>query len=289
MTKWSDTLKYYLQKRKAKLLLIIVFSLLLISGIQISYAFYNSSSAISILANKIGDFDTGDGDVNIMIYRENDEGKFIRSYGVPAIGYVYNSTLTSCTITCDTNASSACHYSYDAESKEISLTSDQKVTCKFYFEKETESDINVYILKEDTNGTYNYNSKTYSLVNGVPAYGYEFDSYTCDNSATLVYNSELKKFDVETTGKNTCYAYFNSVGSADIIANVYVQSSAGSTVYNEVSYIPANQLYVLSTSRTSQCYDDSATVLNTTINYTDGYIVIDAVQKQTCDIYLDLQ
>lgn len=287
MTKWSDTFKKILKKKRTCFTLVSLLVFLLIVGIQVSHAFYNVSDAISILTNKVGDFDLGDGDINVMIYRENDDGKFVRSYSVPAIGYKYNSTLTTCTIPCDTNASSNCHYSFNNST--IELNSKEKVTCKFYFEKEASSDVNVYVLREDVNGTHTYNSKNYSIVNGVPAYGYEYTNYTCDSAATLTYNAETKKFNVETTGKNTCYAYFNSVGSSDVTAKVYVQSEAGSTVYNEVNVIPANKIYKLSTSKTSRCYDDSNTTLSTPISYTDGYININATTRQTCEIYLDLQ
>lgn len=288
MTRCSDIFKKCLKRKNMSLVLSLIFVFLLVFGIQVSYAFYNKSDAISILSNKVGDFDTGDGDINIMIYKENDDGKFVRIYTVPALGYTYNADLTSCTIPCDTNSSSSCHYSYN-NATGIQLVSNEKVTCKFYFEKEATSDINVYILKEDVNGTHAHNSKNYSIINGVPAYGYEYSGYTCDKTATLTYNAETKKFNVETTDKNTCYAYFNSVGKADVIVKVYVQKASGSTVYNETNIIPSNKIYKLSTSKTSRCYNDAGTTLSTSIAYTGGYIAIDASERQTCEVYLDIQ
>ena len=279
------------KKKKAYLFTIIsFFAFVLIFGVRAVYAYYNDTASISILANLIGDFDTGDGDVNLMIYKENDKGLFTRTYAVPAIGYTFNDSLTSCTITCSNNDSSAdCYYVYDSDNKSFSLTSNQKATCKFYFEQEATSDINVYILKEDVAGTYTYNSKSYTLVESVPAYGYKYiDYYDCDGSATVTYNSETKKFNVATSTKDTCYVYFDSVGNADIATNVFVQSASGSTVYNQVNSIPANNVYILSTSKTSYCYDSSGNDTNATISYTDGYINITAAGQQTCDIYLDL-
>lgn len=288
MTRCSDVFKKCLKKNKTCFILGVVFVFLLIFGIQVGYAFYNKSDAISILSNKVGDFDIGDGDINALIYKENDDGKFVRNHSIPAAGYKYDANLTTCTIPCDTNTSSSCHYSYN-QTTGIELVSKEKVTCKFYFKKVADSDITVYILKEDANGTHAYNSKKYTIMDGVPAFGYTYSSYKCDNAATLTYNSETKKFKIETSGKNTCYAYFNSTGNADIIAKVYIQSAKGSTVYNETNIIPANNTYKLSTSKTSRCYNSAGTTLSTPVSYTNGYIVIDASEKQTCDVYLDIQ
>lgn len=279
-------------KEKAYLLGIIsFFAFVLFFGIRAAYAYYNNSASISILANSIGDFDTGDGDINMMIYKENDQGIYVRTYAVPAIGYVFNNALTKCTITCSQDTTGNCYYSYDEENQVFSLTSDQKVTCKFYFDKAAESDINVYIMKEDAAGTYTYNTQNYSMIESIPAYGYEYAGYYCTNQDTvsdLEYISETKRFVVSTSTKNTCYAYFDSVGGADIIANVFVQSASGSSVYKQVESIPANNVYELSTTKTSACYDSSGNSTGATITYVDGYINITATEKQTCDVYLDL-
>jgi len=281
--------KFLPKRKKASLFVIISFFVcLLILGIRVSYAYYRDSSSIRILSNLVGDFDWGEGDINIMIYKENDEEKFEKIYAVPAIGYKFNDTLTTCTIPCDTDSSSACYYQYDSVAQAFSLSSDQRVTCKFYFEQEAKSDINVYIMKEDVNGSFTYDSKNYALVESVPAYGYEYNNAVCDNGAIASFDSSTKKFSVSSTSKTTCFAYFKSVGNADIIANVYVQDEEGSAKYELVNSIPAYKVYKLSTSKTSWCYDSTGTGTNATISYADGYINVSATGKQTCDIYLDL-
>lgn len=279
-----------LPKRKKAYLLIVIsfFAFVLIFGIKTAYAYYHDSTSFSILANLIGDFDMGDGDINMMIYKENDEGKYIRSYAVPTIGYEFDDSLTKCTIACDTNTDSACYYSYDSVQNTFSLTSEEKVTCKFYFKKTSSSDITVNIMREDVAGTYTYNSKTYSLSEGIPAFGYSYVGYTCDKDATVAYNAETKKFNVNTSSQNTCYAYFDNDGTSDITVRVYVQSKAGSTIYDFVDSIPANKVYALSTNQTSYCYDSTGASTGVTPTYVDGYIKIDATSKQTCDVYLDL-
>lgn len=286
-----------LSKKNKKFLLVAisVFAVLLVFGIQKTYAYYHSSEGKSILANKVGDFDIGDGDINMMLYRENDDGKFVQVYNVPSAYYVFNDELTSCTIPC--NGSSAnCTYSFDETNRKFSLSGNQKLTCKFYFEKEwNDSDIDVFILLESdtTDTTYTYNSKNYELNSVIPAYGYIYsEHYSCENGSTIVYNSETKKVNVAMSATNTtedvCYVYFNKNGNTDITVNTFVQEKYGVNNYVEVSNIPANKIYTLN-STSSSCTPLNSSDTAGTITYEDGYINIDATSGQVCNVYLDLE
>ncbi len=282
------------KRKKASLLFLIGFFAIILSlGISAVYAYYHSSLVSGIIANKVGDFDTGDGDINMMIFKIVN-GSPVRVYSVPESYYVFNDSLTSCmdgsskAVTCN-DGTGNCEYSYNSSSKTFTLTSTHKITCKFYFEEEADSDINVYVYLEDENGTVSYSDKTYTLGENIPAYGYVYsENYHCDSDATLTYDSETRKFTVATASKNNCYVYFNKSGNADIITNVYVQQTYGSDVYNMVESIPTSKLYTLNESKSS-CYDASNNSTTGTITYVDGYINITATEMQTCDVYLDLQ
>lgn len=278
-----------LSKNKKLYLLVVIsfFAFVLIFGIQSAKAYYNDTASLKILANLIGDFENNKGDVNMVFYKENDQGAYVRTYSVPTYGYTFNESATKCTLPCDTNSTSECYYSYDANTKNISLTSNQKVMCKFYFDKEYDSDIEIYILKEDVSGSYSYNSKNYALVESVPAYGYENVYSTCTNGSEIKYNSDQKIFNVSTTHKEVCYGYFDSVGNADLTVNVYVQASSGSSTYKLVESIPANNEYILSNDKDSYCFDENGNT-DTLIEYENGYIKIETASKQTCNVYLDL-
>lgn len=289
----SNTVLKNLSKKKKTVLfgVISLFVIVLILGVQKTYAYYHGFEDKNILANKIGDFDIGDGDINMMIYRENDEGKFVRVYAVPAAYYIFNDSLTSCTIPCN-KGDGVCSYNFDDTNRNFSLTSTQKVTCKFYFEKEWDSsDIDVYILLESdtTDTTYVYNSKNYELNSVIPAYGYKYsEHYTCTNNSTLTYNSETKKVNVASSQKDVCYVYFDKNGSSDITVNTYVQDKYGSTTYTNVSYIPANKIYTLNTT-SSSCTPVSSSDTAGVITYEEGYIYVEATGQQVCNVYLDLE
>lgn len=284
-------MKYSNIKSKKMILAISFAALLLFLGVSIVKAFYTDTSSVSILASLVGDFDSGDGDINMLVYKENDDGDYVRTFAIPALGYTYNSSLTNCSIECSnsaTNPNANCTYTINNDNT-ITMNSDEKVTCKFYFDKHEDTDIVLNVLKEDENGTYEYNLKHYSLTDNVPAYGYNYtNNYSCDNNSTMTYNAETRTFNIQTTQKEVCYAYFDKNNiTADIIANVYVQESNGT--YTKVETIPQHKRYVLSQTQTSLCVDSNSANTNATIAYTNGNINIDATGKQTCTIYLDLE
>jgi len=291
MTSNNTVMKNLSRKSKIFLFgLISVFVVVLIISIQKVYAYYHDSITEQLLANKVGDFDLGDGDINMMIYRENDEGKFVRIYAVPSAYYIFNDSLTSCTIPCNDGLGN-CEYSYNSANKSFALTSNQKVTCKFYFEQESAADIEVFILLEDENAldTYTYNSKNYSLNDVIPAYGYIYaNHYSCENNGVVTYNSETKKVSVATATQDTCYIYFDKVGSADITVNTYVQDEYGGSTYTYVNSIPGNKIYVLNDTK-SKCTPVAVDGVAGTVTYTDGYINVVASGQQVCDVYLDLE
>ena len=73
MTRVKSKIKKFSTKNKYLFLsFMFVLTLLLINGIQSAYAYYyNNSGSLPILSNLIGDFDSGDGDINIIIFKEN--------------------------------------------------------------------------------------------------------------------------------------------------------------------------------------------------------------------------
>lgn len=262
-------------------------------GLQKVYAYYQVGTTSKLLASRVGDFDFGEGDVNLMIYRENDNGDFVRVYAVPSAFYVFNDDLTSCTIPCNDGLGN-CEYSFDSINRKFSVSSNQNISCKFYFEQTMKSDVSISFYLEDENGTDMFLSKSYMLVNKIPAYGYKYtNNYSCFDEcgepvdATLTYNSETKRFNINTQKKASCHVYFEKFGVEDASVGVYVQESEGSGVYNLVDSIPSNKMYVLNDSKTS-CASLDANGTAGTVSYVDGYIEIESDSAQSCAIYLDL-
>ena len=112
--------------------------LAIIIGTRTVYAYYYRNTSFSnIVTGLVGDFYTGDGDINMNIYVMNNSGGYTKSDTIPVSGYSFNDTKTSCTSTCVKDATTtSCYYVYDGTNGTIAITSDAKVTCSFYFDKQ---------------------------------------------------------------------------------------------------------------------------------------------------------
>jgi len=283
-SKISINLKNLSKNKKAVLFMLIgLFIVGITSGIIKVFAYYQEQTTSVIFANKVGDFDLGIGETNLMIYKETDDGKYAKSYGIPEGFFVFNDSLTKCTIPCNDNTGN-CEYTYDEVNYKFEMVSNQKVTCKFYFDKIADPDIVVNIMVEDGVGSGNY-----ILKNEIPAYGVVYSNNAhCDNSSFISFNSESRTFNIKATTKDTCYAYFDAVDEGDMKVNVYVQETVGSTVYTKVNSIPINNIYVLNNTKT-QCVSAQDNGDAGIVTYEDGYINISSKSKQICDVYLDLK
>ena len=301
MTSIYDKIKNLSKKQKTSLMGLGVFLVIaLICCIKNTYAYYHTETdkPLTIVQNQIGDFGLNEADINMVIYKELNSGVFTQTYSVPSIGYKFDNTKTKCTnpddhstVACTYNGTGNCNYTYAESSRTFTLTSNQRVTCRFYFTQTEASDINIYTMIEDQDGTETYSGKKYSLVNEIPAYGYKYLESKCTNPTESVnYNPEIRKFTVSTKTKNDCKAYFIKDGDADIITNVYVETSLDSHEYNLVDSIPVNHTYKISTDsgRKTACTDKSGNN-GSTPTYENGYINIESIgNRQECNIFLEL-
>lgn len=299
MTSLITNIKKLSQKNRFNIFLMIFFAMVLIFGIRAAYAYYHSDDDASIVISRVGNFDNS-GDINIVVYKEQYyesglEDLYVKSYAVPEIGFELNTVL--CTISdCETTDSTEpCYYNFNPETFDITLSSDQKVTCKFYFNQQSDADIIVNIHRENIRLAPT-NPKTYELVYEIPAYGYVYsaENSTCDNNVTPTYDPFTRRFNLSTDGKTTCDVYFDSIGKnlADITAHIYVQTEANTDSYIEVESIPSNVEYEISenVNRVSKCLtlDEPAQESTAPIIDEDGYLVINATERVVCEVYLDI-
>ena len=97
-------------KKKISFALVGLLTIGLILGIKSTYAYYHSTDSFGILSALVGDFEVK-GDINILVYRENDDKTYSRAYNIPELGYVFDDTQTSCSIECSNttvNPNSSC-------------------------------------------------------------------------------------------------------------------------------------------------------------------------------------
>lgn len=274
-----------LKKRKKIVLIAILFLLLVLStwGIKSTYAYYNSKSTFSFLGTTIGDFDIGDGDINLILYMEDDDGEYNLTKIIPLIGYYLNNLKTDCS-----NENTV--VSYNSNANTISIESSEKTTCRIYFDQLGESDIRTYILIEADDGKYTYNDKLYKLVNTVPSVGYEYLNYNCVNPdavTDIYYDSTTMEFSYSSTEKNICYVYYDALSKPDLTLNIYIQETDGSETYRNVTNIPTLNTYVLNSTK-SNCKDLEGNNLNANISYANREITVVANSAGICNVYLDI-
>ncbi len=244
-------------------------------------AYYHSKSSFSFLGTAIGNFDGGTSDIEIRIYAENDQGRYNLIKNVPQIGYFLNSSKIDCP--------SPAHF--EATSSTITVSSTEKVTCRFYYDKLSDKDIELFIMLEDSEGDVTHNGTKYKQSEKIPAYGYSFDSYTCSDPGVVTsvdYNADTREFIFDTSAKNTCYAYFKNNIIPDLNVDVYIQDGVGSNGYLKVESIPGVLTYKKSTVKTSSCVDRSGNPSSTTVDYVNGEILISGQSPGKCTLYLDI-
>ena len=193
-------------------------------------------------------------------------------------------------ITCEKdNAGAECNYTYNEETQEITLNSNQKVTCNFNFNKNYKSDVELYIMMQDANGTYSHNSINYRNIDNIPAFGFTFSGFSCQNGSTVEIDNSTGNIKVLSTQRDICYAYYDGdLQKSDIIANIYVQKTVGGE-YVKVASIPRTQKYKLSTTKTSSCHTATGDVTGSVPTYANYSIDIPEIgQKQTCDVFLEI-
>lgn len=273
-------IKHYFKSKKVVLSLILFFTIL-ISMLSVSFvlAYYNSSSTFSFLGTMIGDFASGDGDINVIVYAESDSGRYNLIKSIPSYGYVLNTEKSTCDV------------DYTIDENQIVLNTTTKTVCKFYYDREMDPDIKVFVMLENDAGSYEYNSKSYLLSNTIPAYGYSYLEYKCEDetaNTTLSYNASTREITVSTTEQNICYAYFENVINTNLVVNVYIEQE-DSDAYLNVQTIPGHKEYVKSTTKESYCEDSSGNSIDATITYENGELVVDSDSVGVCYVYLDLK
>ncbi len=196
--------------------LIAFFAVVLIISIKSTMAYYEDiETPIPIIAASVGDFDVA-GDINIVIFKKVD-GKYVKTLGVPAVGYSFVEGSTKCyspvskttSISCSRGTSGDCHYTFDQTKREFALTSKQKVTCEFYFDKTMTSDIDTLIYIESSVADVTYQGRNYQLTNSVPTTGYTLSAQYCSNPTAGSVQVSGTQVTVSSTTQNKCYVYYN--------------------------------------------------------------------------------
>lgn len=125
--------------------------------------------------------------------------------------------------------------------------------------------IEYYIEKANEEGI---GTGKYKLVNFVPAYGYKYSSYVCENNSTLTIDETTNKVALTSGTLDNCSVYYNvSNDIADIAVTYMLEDSYQSGTYHQVSYAP---IYGYKYSN-STCANNSKIIYNNDLNQLSLY------------------
>ena len=82
------------------------------------------------------------------------------------------------------------------------------------------------------------NDGQYHLGKQIPAFGYTYSGYKCQNKSTLVYNEAMKSTSVDLAQQDVCSIYFDLKAAVDLVINVKLEENAGSNTYKDGKQIP---------------------------------------------------
>jgi len=257
--------------------ILIIFNLLLMS-IYVSYGYYYEDTGMPLIHASVGNIYYDTYEYSLLVYLEDTNnsgvgnGKYHLVEEIPTFGYTYtgykclnNSTLI-----------------YDDETKTTSVTTEQKELCYIYFDIIGSMDFTFKIMLEDTVGSNNY-----SVNNSIPAYGYKYSHYECENNGVLEYNSELHTIKLSSSTQEYCTVYFKKE-EIDINININIEQNYKSGDYVIKNTIPSNIAYVLNESKSS-CLNNLNERIENNIAYDNGYINVDTNEVVTCNVYLDIE
>lgn len=250
---------------------IFIFIGIIFYVINPSFAIYQNNYEFSFLRSIVG---SNKYDYTLLIFLENTSSngtdKYSLSNNIPLFGYTYSGY----------NCNNDSILTYDEKTKSAKVDLLKKDICYIYFDISNSVDISTLIMLEDE-----VNSNTYSISSNIPYYGYKYSYYECDNDSKLTYDSIKHLVNIQSSKIDVCKIFFKK-DKADIEISLYVESAFKSNTYNKMDKIPSDVLYNLNKNM-SECLNNNERI-ETTMNYTNGYIEIDTKNVTNCKVYLNV-
>lgn len=265
-------------KYRIPLITAVIVILLACISIFVTYAFYKVEDVTPIVGGSTGEI--ADLDLRIMVEGRNSDGsakvgEYILYPYIPQAGYEYNEAKSYCT-----NGSTI---NYNEDIYDVDIVAQGHDVCYMYFDSIAELDITLYVWAENVNSDGEGTGKYTKLeTQTMPSIGYELNSEmtTCTENATVSYQADQNKFNVEASGKAVCNAYMDAM-NVDIALKIYLQAKTGSSLYYENDEIPTNVYYELNNTKSS-CTGTS------TLDIQNQKVVVAATSRTSCVAYLDV-
>ena len=137
-------------------------------------------------------------------------------------------------------------------------------------------DYTLLIYVEDLNDT-GAGSGRYSIKEVIPAIGYAYSGYKCQNGSILTYDETTQNTSVTTDQIEVCSIYFDSTAMADVTLNVMLEENPDSNTYSVTNQIP----YFGYKYSHYECDNNSTLQYNQELHN----VSITSTNQDTCSIY----
>lgn len=168
------------------------------------------------------------------------------------------------------------------------------------------SDLDIRIMTQERTANGVAISGSYVLYPYIPKAGYKYNaekSY-CSRGSVINYNASTYSADIESSGHDICYLYFDSTASLDISLDVYLQNinddgegaeENGEKVYSKLDITTMPSIGYVFNSENSYCEDLDGTnritgsALNDVLSYSnaDNEFTVNTNKKIRCSAYMD--
>ena len=226
----KEMFKYFKEKLNFKIIYIVICVDFLVTLLYLNqtHAYYNYEMApVPIFTSKVGNF-AGEGetvkdgplsgkstDVNVIWYTQMPDNpkKYKENKEVPVTGFTLNQDISNCY---PKNNQEGTTYNPDYTISEdgtvditVSETKPNQIVCRLYYDRDKISDVIVYAYIQDASGDREYEGSKYKMSSTIPT-DKILEGYKCSNEkvATNIGYTDETGFTIDTTGPNTCYAYF---------------------------------------------------------------------------------
>ncbi len=276
-----ERFKALLFKYKNQIIATSAIIILALITLYVSYAYYNVTDEKPIIGGQVGDI--ADLEVRIMAQNRDALGQATDGYSlypyIPRAGYTYNRDKSYCT----NNAI----IDYDEANFKANITAKKMDICYLYFDSTDailDITLNLYAQNLDTDGNP-LNTYTKLTTKSLPI-GYTLNTDSsktkCQNGSKVTYDPAENMLYVDTDGKEVCDVYMDAL-DVDIKVDLYLETALNSGSYKKANEIPSNVYYEKS-SDTSKFNCTG----NSTIDYQNQELVINAVDKTKCVAYLNV-
>jgi len=93
----------------------------------------------------------------------------------------------------------------------------------------------VYLEEIDSKGNGN---GRYYLTDSIPAFGYNYSGYKCENGSSLIYDEESMATSVSIDQKELCSVYFDIIDGMDLTVKIMLEDEVGTDNYAFHEEIP---------------------------------------------------